>query len=337
VDAKLSGGVSGGYNFIKSGDGNLELPVASTYTGSTYIYDGVLRLGHPQSIPGGIGATGGASSIYLNGVLELASNNFYRSIGSGPDQVYFNSYSWAGGGFSAFGANRIVNLGGAAAPITWDYYSFVGGHSDFILSSTSANATLDFQNPISLNDSFNHLVRVEDGSAEVDAKLSGVLSGVGSFEKKGDGTLVFTAANTYSGQTVVSGGVLEFDAGIAVGGTQYIDVQAGKAVFTAVSVNNDSLTINTADDGIFQVVGGTHTVGIIQGSGTTIVSSDSVLTASSISQDTLTISDDGVGIQPIQGKPMGEMMQSVPEPSIWILMLFALPCALLIGRRIGKK
>ena len=153
VDAKLSGGLSGESGFTKSGDGNLELTVASAYSGNTLINGGVLRLSHPQAIPGGIGATGGTSNIYLSGsVLELASTNFYRSLGTGPAQIYFNSYaSWGGGlgGFSAYGADRIVNLGGASAAITWDYYSFIG-HNDFMLSSTSANATLDFQNPLYL-------------------------------------------------------------------------------------------------------------------------------------------------------------------------------------------
>jgi autotransporter-associated beta strand protein len=336
VDAKLSGGVSGECSFTKSGEGNLELTAASTYTGNTYIYGGVLRLSHPQAIPGGIGATGGTSTIYLyGGVLELASNNFYRSLGSGADQLYFNSYSsgGVGGGFSAYGANRIVNFGGASAAITWDYYSFVG-HNDLILCSTSANATLDFQNPIILNDSFNHSVSVENGSAAVDAKLSGVLSGYGSFEKKGAGTLVFAAPNTYSGQTMVSGGVLEFDAGIGDGGTQYIDVQSGKVIFNNVSIDNASLTINTAADAMFQIASGTHVVGIIQGDGTTEVDARASLTATSIWQNTLTIASGGtIVIQAISGGPLSDLVQPVPEPSIWILLLFALLGTLLIKRR----
>jgi autotransporter-associated beta strand protein len=336
VDAKLSGGISGACDFVKYGDGTLELTTASTYNGTTYVDAGVLRISHAQAIPGGVGATGGASNLaLLGGVLELAAGNFYRSLGTGTNQVRFDYFS---GGFSASGADRIVNFGGASAQISWNHTSFVG-NSDLILSSSSADATVNLQNPIDLYNFSNRSVRVENGSAVIDAILSGVLSGQNSiFTKKGDGTLVFAAANTYTGQTTVSGGVLEFDAGIAVGGTQYIDVQAGKAVFNTVSINNNSLTINTADDAIFQVAGGTHTVGIIQGSGNTIVGSGSVLTVSSICQNTLTIGDyGGVGIWPIQADPIGGMVKSVPEPSIWILMLCALPCALLFSLRIGRK
>jgi autotransporter-associated beta strand protein len=168
----------------------------------------------------------------------------------------------------------------------------------------------------------------------VDAKLSGVLSGYGNFEKKGPGTLIFAAPNTYTGQTIVSGGVLQFDEGIADGGTQYIDVQSGKAIFNNVGINNASLTINTAADATFQIASGTHVVGIIQGDGTTEVDAGASLTATSICQNTLTIGSGGiVTIQPIPGGPLSVMVQPVPEPSIWILLLFALLGTLLIKRR----
>ena len=108
VDAKLSGGLSGNSDFMKSGDGTLELSAANSYNGTTRITGGVLRLTHPLAIPGGIGANERHSNLNIYGsVLELGADNFYRPLGNGLNQVIFNNSS---GGFSASGANRIVNL-----------------------------------------------------------------------------------------------------------------------------------------------------------------------------------------------------------------------------------
>jgi autotransporter-associated beta strand protein len=336
IDAKLSGGLSGTSDFIKYGEGTLELTATSSYTGTTYVDAGVLRISHAQAIPGGIGATGGTSNLALmSGVLELANGNFYRALGTGPDQVRFDYFT---GGFSAFGANRIVNFGGASAQIDWYHSSFVG-NNDLILSSSSADATVILQNPINLDNNNSRSVRVENGAAVVDAILSGIISGVNSsFTKKGPGTLVFSAANTYSGHTVIQGGCLIFEAGIAENGTQFIDIQAGNAIFSNVEIHDDSLTINTDGDGVFLVSDSVHGVGNVQGNGRTELGSDATLTVTSICQSSLKI---GPGsrliLRPYSSEPLGDEFVSIPEPSVWILIISAFLSVCLTGRWIGKK
>jgi hypothetical protein len=74
---------------------------------------------------------------------------------------------------------------------------------------------------------------------------------------------------------------------------------------------------------MFLVDGGSHTVGIISGTGMTSVAAGSELTATSIIQDTLTI---GAGatltIAAIPGGPQsaGDGLLPVPEPSALILL-----------------
>jgi autotransporter-associated beta strand protein len=244
VQARLSGTISGVGGLRKTGTLVLELTAANTYTGQTEVQCGILRLSNPQALPGGIGSSGGTSNLNFTGsdssggshhvssdsptpwsfwsayggvgpVLELATGDFTRSLGTGPAQVQFTG----SGGFSAYGANRAVNLGGSSAQVVWGQSSFVPSDSSLRLSSYFSNATVDFQNPIDLGTSVR-TIDVSNGGAAVDARLSGALSGTGGLFKSGNGTLELTAANTYSGQTTVQLGALRLSNSLALpGGT----------------------------------------------------------------------------------------------------------------------
>jgi autotransporter-associated beta strand protein len=209
----------------KTGSGTIEFAAANTYSGMTKV-TGVLRLSHAQALPGGIGATGGTSQLVLgydgtnyNGVIELAAGDFLRGLGTGPDQVSFDPSG--GGGFSAVGADRIVNLGGLSAPLTWGSGNFVNTSRSLVLGSSDGTSTVDFQNPINLGSAMR-TIQVGHGAATVDAMLSGVLSGTVGLTKAGSGVLALTAANVYTGSTSISAGKL---------------LVTGSLADTAVSVN----------------------------------------------------------------------------------------------------
>jgi autotransporter-associated beta strand protein len=150
---------------------------------------------------------------------------------------------------------------------------------------------------------------------------SGVLSGAGGIRKSGSGTFTLTAQNTYSGDTIVSGGTLEIAGGIGANGTSLIDIQSGKAALKTVNLSKTNLNINTAALATFEVVNGTHALGAINGSGTTQVDSGANLTAASIAQGTLTIASGAtVTIQALPGGPQSGGIVPVPEPSVLILL-----------------
>ena len=200
VTGGILSSVAGGVRALnKNGSGTLAVNGTSSYTGVTSVSAGVLRLDSGAAIPGGIGATGGTSRLVFNGSagvlgLTAASGDFTRAIGSGADQVAWNSTS--AGGFAAYGGNRTVNFGGAGADIVWFGAGPFGG-GGLILSASDSDGTLTLVNGIGLNNSAR-TVTVHDGTATVDAVLAGVLSHPGgSLVKAGAGTLALTGANNY--------------------------------------------------------------------------------------------------------------------------------------------
>jgi autotransporter-associated beta strand protein len=142
--ATISLEIAGTAGLAKSGVGTLVLSGANTYSGITKVLSGTLRLNDANALPGGteVGASGSPLQLGVSfqdpprpnlngGVLELAAGNFTRSLGTSAGQVFFGR--WTGGGFSAAGADRIVNIGGASAPLTWGSTNFLDFGSPLIL------------------------------------------------------------------------------------------------------------------------------------------------------------------------------------------------------------
>lgn len=195
-------------NLVHTGTGTTSLFAANTYTGSTLVTGGVLKLENANAVPGGIASTGGTSALTLDGGqigLTSASGNFTRALGTGINQVQWTS----SGGFAAYGVDRSVNLGGNVSPtqVRWGVGGFVPSGDTLVLGAQDADKTLTFSNPIDLGVT-DRLVRVEDGTAAEDAVLSGALSGGGSLTKNGEGALRLTATNTHLGGVTLAEGTL---------------------------------------------------------------------------------------------------------------------------------
>ncbi|MEP6671567.1 MAG: autotransporter-associated beta strand repeat-containing protein [Chthoniobacter sp.] len=208
-DSVLLSGVlsgTGSSGLYKGNSGLLILGNTNTYSGQTQIGSGTLRAVLNTGLPA-------ASNLYLvGGVYEASAAapvSFTRNLGSGASQVLWNS-----GGFSANGAKLTVLLNNSnATPLVWgSTASFVSGSMSF--GSATANAQTELQNSINLNGS-TRTVQVTAGTGGDSALLSGTLSGSGGLNKSGTGLLILSGTNTYTGQTVISGGYLQ--AGIGTG------------------------------------------------------------------------------------------------------------------------
>ncbi len=208
ITGAVTTGTLTGATLTKLGAGVLTLSGANTYQGTTTAGGGVLRLNNATALPGGIASTGGISGLTITGggVVELANGNFQRGTGTGVTQV-----QWTGsGGFGAFGADRLVNLGNASGTATWNAAGFVPTGSSLVLSSVTSTNLTTFQNPIDLAGGIR-TVQVNNGLANIDAALSGNITGTtagSGLTKTGTGTLRLTGTTNN-----ISGGVVTVSAG----------------------------------------------------------------------------------------------------------------------------
>src|SRR5205823_4012498 len=106
VTMELSGLITGNGNLTASLGGNLILSGSgSNGTGATTISSNSIL-----SLRGSVALGSGNLAINNGGVLELGNGNLTRALGTAAGQI--NLSGGGGAGFAAWGADRIVNLGG---------------------------------------------------------------------------------------------------------------------------------------------------------------------------------------------------------------------------------
>ncbi|MEI8045049.1 MAG: autotransporter-associated beta strand repeat-containing protein, partial [Verrucomicrobiota bacterium] len=182
-----------------------------------------------------------ATNIQLHGGVLGLTSDFTRSIGTGPGQ-----FQWgASGGFAAYGADRTVNIGGNVTPTQMTYTNHIGEGSVLTLSASSADAMVTLLNPIDLAKQ-SATIKVDNGSAAIDARLSGVItssnSGMVGIYKTGLGTLQLNAVNTYWGITQVSEGTLSLSANGSIAVNSQLIVDGATAVFDLGANKNQTST-----------------------------------------------------------------------------------------------
>jgi autotransporter-associated beta strand protein len=158
-----------------------------------------------------------------NGKVEASSTTFTFELAAADlsintTNMLLNNSGTAGLRFAALNANRTVTwtggtVGGAATAINWSSTAGIGE----TLAFGNANAThkLTWASGINLDGGAALVTRKVDainGSAAVGGEISGIISDNGTvkatLEKTGTGTLILSNANTYAGNTSVTGGTL---------------------------------------------------------------------------------------------------------------------------------
>jgi fibronectin-binding autotransporter adhesin len=226
-------------NLAKTGPGTLAIGYKA---GAGYLrcLEGAVRADHVTVLTNY--TTTATRFIILNGgVLELgASGDLSNTLGAASGNLQF----LGDGGFSAYGATRTVRLNNGNASLDWGGANFVPANNALLLGGPDANALIDFQNGLAFGYQ-QRLVRVANGSADVDARLSGVLSGGygGGLIKEGAGALEITgASNSYRGETWVKAGALLVNNASGEGtGPGAVTVFSGGAIGGTGTVNRLTL------------------------------------------------------------------------------------------------
>ena len=231
------------------------------------IAGGVVRGNNAQI---GFSSSGAGLLAMAGGVLEIkggsnglgSAADFTRPIGTAKGNVNWGTITSGdagSGGFSAFGSNASVNLGGLATPanLQWGQTSFVADGYALKFGSSQSNAVLTFLNPLQLDNGGRYQVRevqVVGGTGGDRTVFAGVISGAANSDllKTGSGTLELTAANTFSGNTLIAAGTLVASnpSGSATG-TGVVNIYNGGTLrgTGTVSGNSDNGAINVAGGG----------------------------------------------------------------------------------------
>ena len=207
----LSGSNGTGGKLIKIGNGTLVLTGSNTYTGGTTISAGTLQIGAggtTGSLPAGAIADTGSTSVLA----------FDRS----DNYIFSNAIN------GTVGAGGVMQMGGGTLTLTGN--NNYGGGTTLTAGALSLPSSLG-TGPVVVNPgSGNTAAIIWSGTNTTDLSTTqgltfasgtallnlgtnnvafhGVISGSGGFTETGSSTLTLDAANTFTGNTLVSGGTL---------------------------------------------------------------------------------------------------------------------------------
>lgn len=187
----------------KLGPNTLTLTGANAYTGNTIISGGVLDVGTISS-----GSLGSGGVLFANNSILQGNGSFTRSF-SGNSGSSSGQVSGLSGGFAAKGGTLTVNFGGTGGNVTLSNGNFRFGNN-FVFGSPTADSRVVVVNPLTLN-TLTRIFTVNAGAGGDSAELQGVISSSNATDgivKEGNGTLILSANNAYSGGTNVTAGTL---------------------------------------------------------------------------------------------------------------------------------
>ena len=303
----MSGVISSNYALTKAGAGLLVLTNANTYSAGTIVSGGVLALDYnPNDGQTGTLAGGSTVTVNTNGTLRLDVEDVLGYYGGGIGQLNIN------GGLvtSANVANTTpIQNGGTSFRVTLPTITFTGG----ILSSgtnmvgdtyggsylvqnavntlSSSNTAVINAYSLSLqNTTFN--VAAGTTPSGVDLLVSGRLinwvSGSQSLTKAGNGVMVLSNANTYTGNTTINGGTLALAGSGSIANSPNIII-AGGATFDVSSLSSPFVL------GSGQTLSNSTSTAVFKGNGSAVTGTLALnytngLPALTVSNGTLTLS-----------------------------------------------
>jgi autotransporter-associated beta strand protein len=271
----VSGIISGTGGLTKNGTGTLTFTgaAANTFTGTTTVNAGTLVLARPAGQNSIVGALVIGDGVGVDTVRIDVGDQF------GTGLITINS----SGVFQLNNVSEIIAAltmnGGAVTTGTGTLT--LGG--DVIGNVAATSATISGNLALSEFAGTIRTFTIADGAAAADMDISAVVSGADDLTKAGAGTMVLSGANTYTGVTTVSGGVLNIQnntgLGTTAGGTT-VSNGATLQFQNNVTIGNEALNIRgtgaAGQTGALVNVSGTNNYGgLLTLAGATTISSNS--------------------------------------------------------------
>ncbi len=311
--------LDGTQGFVKLGEGWLTLQGgANLYSGTTVVSNGVLFLNKPAGvtvIPGDLIIHSGATVSYTSAADQIASNSIVTIQSGGT--LNLNNRSDTIDTLVLNGGVVTNNSGSPTLQVTnrfdvrsGEVHSILAGAGKVLIKTTPGTVLL------AANNSYSGGVLISNGILQIgggdtsgtpgasgiaitnEAQLtfnrgagatltvSGVISGSGSMAKLGDGTVALTGANTYSGSTTISNGVINLSSSSTLGnGTGPVNLSGGTLNTTASRNANTAPVSNPINVGADSA--------ITTSSSASTVDLNFTTSAISGTGDTLTFRNDG--------------------------------------------
>ena len=315
--ATQSGVISGdqaGRPLEKIGSGTLVLTAANTYTGTTIIRGGTVALGNVGALGAGTGLialSGGALRLDVNGTI---ANSIRVDTGNNGDITAAAGRTATLTGDLVLSANSGLNLGSATdtgtittsfntvttavavGALRIDGGTVINGNGSLALlterlasTTIAAGATLDLAGnaptpSFAVNNLRGNGTLTNTNTTFIRSGVfEGVITGTTGIEKIGTGVLTLSGANTYSGTTTITAGLLI----IGTGGTT-------GTLGTGAVVNNGALLVNRSDlIPVANDISGTGSV-FQAGGGTLVLTGNNIYSGgTNISAGTLQVGDGG--------------------------------------------
>ena len=271
-DSTFASNISGSGNVTQEGPGTLVLLGTNTYTGTTSVLGGTLKLGKSNSLPFN-------STIYMGNVsgAVLDLNNFSETIGtlsgggtSGGNVLLESAVLTIGNNNGSGTYSGVISGSGGITKVGSGSQTLVGVNT-YLGTTTVSAGTLIFAGDTSqlggniIDDSFLVFDQTSDST------FSNVISGSGTVIQTGSTNLILSGINTYTGTTTILSGSLTFTADTSLLGGNIVD----DSVLIFNEVSDLTFNQNISGSGAVNKIGGATLIftGLNTYSGTTTVSS----------------------------------------------------------------
>lgn len=229
----FTGTLTGALSFVKTGSDVFTLSGTNTYTGTTQVQQGTLRIinGTALGSSSAVTVTSGAT-LALDGGFTLGRNITINGTGVGGNGALQNTA----------GTNILTSTVTLASASTI-------GVSGGSLELTNATAIAMAGNELTFNNS-------------TAVTIGGSITGTADFTKEGSGVLTLTGSNTFSGNKIINAGAINVQNAGALGTLGSITVNSGGAIqFQADVTFARPITINgtgVSNTGAIRNISGTN-------------------------------------------------------------------------------